>query len=526
MFRSKLYQAFALLLVITLVQAALAIWASGLARYHVERSRVANEMLAEFIALGADKQRLKVWLAQYLLVKEAPLAERDRYLLQMQQNLTNLNELLVRDQQLAEQEQDYAEISQQLKSLSILETNVAALERSLKNKEVLPKEEGDVWRILIQTFDNLEGLDLKRLIAASIDLQRTRSALAESKAEDALNRVQLLTALVAGVGVICAVLLALLLSRALYRPIQQLLHGTSAIAYGQLDHRLPEGGHSEFSTLARSFNQMAMELQRGKQQEEDHTRRVEQEVAERTKQLQHAIEQLQQAEQMQQRFLADVSHELRTPATAIRGEAEIGLRGLDKNAEFYKETLARIVETSVFLSKRIDDLLMLVRGPAQLQLRQRVFAVSEIWSQFAEVARRIAASQNRELQLHPPVLTDCDAQLFIDHDKLTQVLQIVLDNAFRYSDISQLVSLELELTEQCCIRVRDHGIGIPEQDLSRVGHRYFRAANARKVRPDGLGIGLSLCHTLLQAQHGEFNLKSREGQGTVAEILLPLVEHE
>ncbi|MET0355134.1 MAG: ATP-binding protein [Cellvibrio sp.] len=526
MFRSKLYMAFCLLLVITLLQAGLAIWASSLASYHVERSRVANQMLAEFITLGADKQRLKVWLAQSLLVKDTTVEQRDKYLGQMQASLSNLNYLLQHDQRLSEHPEDFSAIGQQLKSLSILETNVAALEQSLRNKQVKPEHEAEIWRLLIQTFDNLEGLDLKHLIADSIELQRSRSAEAETKAATALQRVKLLVIAVSLFGAACAVTLAIILSRALYQPIQQLLTGTSALSNGQLNYRLPEQDHSEFSTLARSFNQMASGLERARQQEEDHTRRVEQEVTERTRQLQHALEQLQHAEQQQQRFLADVSHELRTPATAIRGEAEISLRGGDKSPEFYKDSLIRIADTSVQLSRRIDDLLMLVRGSQQLHLRFRTFALGDFWEQLQALTQRLSSSQS--VQINCASLPDAVAKtlLWLDPDKLLQALQILLDNAIRYSCNERIVNVGVEIGDDCKISVRDYGIGIAPEDLPLVFKRYFRAGNARNLRPDGLGIGLSLCETLIRSLHGTVELVSESQQGTIAIVTLPLIEED
>lgn len=526
MFRSKLYLAFCLLLAITLLQAALAIWASSVASYHVERSRVANQMLAEFITLGADKQRLKVWLAQSLLTKDSTVEQRDKYLGQMQQSLKHLNLLLQHDQLLSEHPDDFAAINQQLKSLSILETNVAALELSLKNKQVKPEREAQIWRLLIQTFDNLEGLDLKHLIADSIELQRLRSQQAEEKAATALQRVKLLVVAVSLFGVACAVSLALMLSRSLYQPVQRLLTGTSALAHGQLDYRLPEHGPAEFSMLARSFNLMAAGLERARQQEEDHTRRVELEVAERTRQLQHAVEQLQHAEQQQQRFLADVSHELRTPATAIRGEAEISLRGADKAVDFYKDSLLRIAQTSVQLSRRIDDLLMLVRGAQQLQLRPRTLTLGELWLQITALATQLSFSQSVQIRCAELPGKAATELLWLDLDKLLQAIQIILDNAVRYSSSEQEVELSVECAEQCMIKVQDHGIGILAHDLPHVFDRYFRADNARQIRPDGLGIGLSLCQTLVQSQHGELKLSSDGQHGTCVTIRLPLVEED
>ncbi|HEY8940413.1 MAG TPA: ATP-binding protein [Cellvibrio sp.] len=525
MFRSKLYLAFFLLLAITLLQAGLAIWASSVASYHVERSRVANQMLAEFITLGADKQRLKVWLAQSLLVKDTTVEQREKYLGQMQQSLINLNHLLQHDQRLSEHPEDFSAIGQQLKSLSILETNVAALKQSLRNKQVKPEHEAQIWRLLIQTFDNLEGLDLKHLISDSIELQRKRSAEAETKAASALQRVKLLVIAVALFGAACAVMLALVLSRALYQPIQQLLTGTSALSNGQLNYRLPEQDHSEFSTLARSFNHMAAGLERARQQEEDHTRRVEQEVTERTRQLQHALEQLQQAEQQQQRFLADVSHELRTPATAIRGEAEISLRGGDKSPDFYKDSLLRIADTSAQLSRRIDDLLMLVRGSQQLQLQFRTVQLADLWQQLHVLTQRLSSSQSVPIicSALPPAT---NVRLWIDPDKLLQALQIILDNAIRYSNARQPVHVAVQVDEQCRIAIKDCGIGIAPDDLPLVFNRYFRARNARNLRPDGLGIGLSLCDTLIRGLHGNIELVSEQHTGTTVTVILPLIEED
>lgn len=526
MFRSKLYMAFFLLLVITLLQAGLAIWASSLASYHVERSRVANQMLAEFITLGADKQRLKVWLAQSLLVKDTTVEQRDKYLKQMQLSLSNLNDLLLHDQRLSEHPEDFSAIGQQLKSLSILETNVAALEQSLKNKQVKPEHEAEIWRLLIQTFDNLEGLDLKHLIADSIELQRKRSAEAETKAATALQRVKLLVIALSLFGAASAVTLAVILTRALYQPIQQLLTGTSALSNGQLNYRLPEQDHSEFSTLARSFNQMASGLERARRQEEDHTRRVEQEVTERTRQLQHALEQLQHAEQQQQRFLADVSHELRTPATAIRGEAEISLRGGDKSPEFYKDSLLRIADTSVQLSRRIDDLLMLVRGSQQLNLRCRTVVLGDFWAQLQALTQRLSSSHSIQISCTSLPTAVAKTALWLDPDTLLQALQIILDNAVRYSGNERIVTVGVEIADECKIWVRDYGIGIAPEDLPLVFKRYFRAANARNLRPDGLGIGLSLCETLIRSLHGSIELTSEPQQGTTVTVILPLIEDD
>lgn len=526
MFRNRLYLAFFLLLIITLLQASLAVWVSGVASYHLERGRVANQMLNEFIALGADKQRLKVWLAQALLTKESPIDQRDNYLQQMYTHLANINTLLLQDQKLAKSPEDFNAISQQMKTLSILETNVQALQRNLEEKETQPLAEAELWRLLIETFDNLEGLDLKHVIANAINLQRERSSTAESAAAEALKHVKFLVVVMLIFGSITAIVLALVLSRSLYQPIQQLLNGTSALAEGNLNYRLPEQGHSEFTMLSRSFNQMAAGLEQAIQKEENHSKLVEQEVAERTRQLQHALEQLQHAEQQQKRFLADVSHELRTPATAIRGEAEICLRGQDKDAQIYKESLLRIVDTANDLSNRIDDLLMLVRGEQQLQLRLKTVDINDFWLKLKNAADTLLAGHSKKLLTHfNPDNFSSEAKLYIDIDKLQQAVLILLDNAIKYSPAGSTIKLECSLNEQLTIHIQDRGIGIAETDLAFIFDRYFRAENARQMRPDGLGIGLSLCRFIIEAHHGSIDLESERNVGTSAIIELPLMEN-
>ncbi len=530
MFRHKLYLAFAVLLLMTLIQAATAVWANNVAAHHVERSRIANQMLAGFISLGADKQRLKVWLAQTLLTNDEGPGLRERYLQQMQSHLQKINALLQQDQQLARSADDFSAITTQLKTVSILEANVAILERSLQQKALVPSaplNAADTWTLLIQIFDNLEGLDLKTLISQAIDLQQQRSAAAEAQAAAALTQARLLLLTTCGFAVVLAVVLAIVLARTMYSPIQQLLAGTSALAQGVLTTRLSEQGQQEFVLLARSFNQLAVSLERARSQEEAHTRQIEDVVSERTAQLQDAVSKLQQAERMQQRFLGDVSHELRTPATTIRGEAEVSLRGTDKSPAEYKESLLRIVESSQLLSSRIDDLLLLVRSDQPLQLRFHDVAVAEVWPLWCEQVQRQCAGAQQPIDISPVAAATLTQHLFIDRDKTMQAIQIVLDNAIRYG---RQLPLQLTLSQtatQLVFSLTDQGIGIPAEAQEQLFQRYFRAANARSLRPDGLGIGLALCRTLMQAQHGSVQVHSPadpgSGSGTTVLLIFPLV---
>ncbi|MBV2130801.1 sensor histidine kinase [Arsukibacterium indicum] len=521
MYRNRLLISFGLLVMFCIVQAVAAFWSSGIAAYHVERGRVSNQMLAEFIALGADKQRLKVWLAQYLLTNDAPLAERDKLLAQMELSLSNLQALLVNDQQLSDDEQDHHEVNRQVRALSILETNIFALKRSLLEKETITLSEAEIWRLLIQTFDKLEGLDLKSLIAEAIELQRQRAAKAEAAAVNALSKVRTIVMSLAVFGSLTAVLLALLLLKALYLPITRLLEGTSAVATGNFTHRIAELDDREFRNVATSFNTMSAALEEARQAELRHTLEIEQEVSSRTAQLKHALEQLKQAEAQQKQFFADVSHELRTPATAIRGEAEIGLRGKEKSADEYKETLKRILDASAALSGRIDDLLMLIRGENSMTLLDvKMVPLIELATELVGRARREAKVQGRELRLHfDDTIEMSEHRIQADTGKLLQVWQILFDNAVRYSPANSALDMVVCITDnQFEFSITDYGIGIADYELNNVFDRYYRADNARKLRPDGLGIGLSLAKYLIEQHQGRIQVKSNLNQGTTMTV--------
>ena len=123
MFRTKLYLAFFAMALITLLQATMAIWAGQVANNEVNRGRIANQMLTEWIALSADKQRLKVWLAQNLLVKDAAIAARDQYLTQMNQSLQTIDKLLLQDQALATADADFVLIAKQMKIITTTRTS-------------------------------------------------------------------------------------------------------------------------------------------------------------------------------------------------------------------------------------------------------------------------------------------------------------------------------------------------------------------------------------------------------------------
>jgi len=110
-----------------------------------------------------------------------------------------------------------------------------------------------------------------------------------------------------------------------------------------------------------------------------------------------------------------------------------------------------------------------------------------------------------------------------DRDRVEQVLVNLLDNAIKYSPPGSAVTVRLESSADGWIQVRvqDQGIGIPAEELPRVGERFYRADRARSRAEGGSGLGLAIAQALVEAHGGRLDLESEEGQGTVATFTLP-----
>jgi signal transduction histidine kinase len=118
--------------------------------------------------------------------------------------------------------------------------------------------------------------------------------------------------------------------------------------------------------------------------------------------------------------------------------------------------------------------------------------------------------------------------VWIDADRIEQVLVNLLDNAIKYSQAGGVVTViaTVEPDGAALVQVRDQGIGIPAQDLPRVSQRFYRADKARSRADGGSGLGLAIAQALVEAHGGRLWLKSQEGQGTMVSFTLPLANRQ
>jgi signal transduction histidine kinase len=230
---------------------------------------------------------------------------------------------------------------------------------------------------------------------------------------------------------------------------------------------------------------------------------------------------LQAARQMQVDFVANVSHELRTPLTAVKGLVETLRDGAVDDARVRDRFLETIEGETDRLIRLVNDLLILSRADSDALNLQR----DEV--DLAALARMVAgrmASRAEARDLTVAVEAGFEARAaWADPDRMEQVLVNLLDNAIKYSRPGGVVTVRIDGGAEGLVRVRvqDEGIGVPAEDLDRIGERFYRADRARSRAEGGSGLGLAIAEALVKAQGGRLWLESEEGRGTLVTFTLP-----
>jgi two-component system, OmpR family, sensor kinase len=530
MFRFRLTVAFAVLVALVCVQAGFVYWGANRVNDYAQHSRLASDILSELLDLSANKQRLRVWASQQLMNADASPEVRDRLLDSMKRGAARLQQLAQRDIVLWNEisARDGVPIPPEVNALpsmtDLLGDNLVAVEKRLVALQPLPRDAdfAGVWQELNDVFDKARGRDLRELLYGAIDRQRAAVPLARAATERGLDRLRAQAFGMAAVTLLAAVVLAWQLGRRLKRPLDQLLQGVSALRAGALDYRLPTQSGDEFEHVAEGFNAMAAELQQHRNDADAARRRLEDAVQARTAELSTAHEALQRIDQRRRQLFADLGHELRTPTTAIRGEAEIALRGGEKPAQEYRHALQQIVGAAEQLTGHINDLLLIARAEAdQLVMQPQSVALRPLLQDAADFADALGAEHDVRIQLQCPETSD-GITVMADADRLRQAIVILLDNAIRYSPRGGTVGLRCQAVPGGVrVEVEDHGIGIDADELALVFERFVRGRRARAHRADGTGIGLSIAQAIVQAHHGSITLTQVHPQGTRACIELP-----
>jgi two-component system sensor histidine kinase CiaH len=234
------------------------------------------------------------------------------------------------------------------------------------------------------------------------------------------------------------------------------------------------------------------------------------------------LEPIEAAHEQQKRFTADVSHELRTPLTALKMESEVALMNDKASAKELRETLTSNLEEVSKMENLINNILRLTKLEAEeLQQTFKPVLVKDIFA--AAIKQVEPQAKERGIKV---VQTSSNDKLNGDHDSLTQLLVILLDNAIKYSPNDTKVALvSTKQNDTLRLSVEDQGVGIKRKDLEHVFDRFYRTDSSRtNSAKQGHGLGLSIAKMIADLHKGSITLTSQPKKGTTVTVDLPITK--
>jgi two-component system phosphate regulon sensor histidine kinase PhoR len=236
----------------------------------------------------------------------------------------------------------------------------------------------------------------------------------------------------------------------------------------------------------------------------------------------HDVTELQRLENIRRDFVANVSHELKTPITTIKGFVETLRDGALDDRQQAERFLAIVARHADRLHAIIEDLLSLSRLEQNAQATEVPRADTALIDVFQNAVQDCTAKAAvRQVVIMP----SCKANLraCINAPLVEQAIVNLLDNAINYSKAGSTVWLDAcRLDNEVAIRVRDEGIGIPQEHLPRLFERFYRVEKARSRDHGGTGLGLAIVKHIAQVHGGRASVASTVGQGSTFTLHVPV----
>ncbi|WP_019027636.1 ATP-binding protein [Colwellia piezophila] len=286
-----------------------------------------------------------------------------------------------------------------------------------------------------------------------------------------------------------SVLCCWFLAKSFTKPLIAIQKASKELGEGKLATRITifDQRSDEFGDLARSFNQMASELENNIS--------------------------------AHQRLLGDVSHELRSPLTRLQLAVALAEKNIGNDAEQQKH-LTRC-ETEV---DRLDEMIADVLTLSRLEHSQNSLASVEVKLdhlvlQVINDCQYFANSKNVAIVLQGEI----KQTIFADTKMLTSAFSNVINNAVKYSPNNQEVSVELsELDHKIVLNVIDRGPGVPDEMTEKLFTPFFRVADGRERSSGGTGLGLAIAQQAVHLHQGEITAQNRNPSGLIVTITLPI----
>ena len=268
-------------------------------------------------------------------------------------------------------------------------------------------------------------------------------------------------------------------------PINKLIHATKDISITKFTQEieLPKD-EDEIKELVVSFNAMIKRLQKG-------------------------VERLD-------RFNSDVSHELKTPLTVIQGEIEITLRKLREPYE-YEKSLKTIQKQSKQIELIVKQLLLLTKYSKE-NIKES-FQKCSVDALLMQVIDKFQLRlQEKNLKLHIEKIEPINMQA--NPILIESIFANLIDNAIKYSLENKNIYISLYKNSKIHFSIKDEGIGISKENLSKITERFYRADSSRNKKIEGFGLGLSIVKNSILMHNGNLHITSQETKGTMVKVTL------
>ncbi len=235
----------------------------------------------------------------------------------------------------------------------------------------------------------------------------------------------------------------------------------------------------------------------------------------------HDITRLKRLERIKIDFVANVTHEIRTPLTAILGYLETIRDGALANTEETRKFIDIILQHAERLNRLVEDLLTI----SKIELGETNFhweecCLADAVNNILPLVATKAKMKNIEIvnlvaEILPPIRAD--------KDRLSQIFVNILDNAVKFTPENGKVTVGAEIAGNfVAVTVSDTGIGIPPEEIERLGERFYRVDKNRSRELGGTGLGLSIVKHLMIAHAGKMEITSHLGRGTEVSLFFPL----
>jgi two-component system OmpR family sensor kinase len=308
------------------------------------------------------------------------------------------------------------------------------------------------------------------------------------------RRLLLIEALVSGLALAAIGTAAYWLTRRELRPLERMAQQSRAIAAGDLAQRVePDDPRTEVGQLGEALNVMLGEIERA--------------FAERLA-----------AEGRLRQFVADASHELRTPVTSIRGFAELFRRGASDRPEDLANVMRRIEQEGERMGELVEELLLLAQLDQGLPLERKPVDLAAVAEAAVDAARTADPERSIELHAQRPLVV-LGAQ-----SRLRHVIDNLLTNARVHTRPATPIEVRVAADNgQLVLEVADRGPGVPPEDAERIFERFYRTDRSRTRSQGGVGLGLAIVRSVVEAHGGAAAHRPRPGGGSIFRVCLPLV---